>query len=353
LQVFDGATTYPCIIGLANDKPTTQFKNCTLKSLDFGGNFENAVIAQTSDFETKNLSDETWILSSNEDQFILEKIKKSCLTLAEYVGGSSYRGLVTGLTEAFVIDEETKENLIKLHSSSKDVIKPIVLGRDIKPYQTVIANKYILFIPWHFPLQDNPQIKGASLEAEKAFEDKYPAVYNHLLKFKEKLENRNKTETGVRYEWYAMQRWASDYFQEFEKPKIMYQVMQVKPCFIYDDSGLYCNNSMWIIPKDDKVLVGILNSKMGWWLTSKYCTAIQNGYQLIWNYFGQIPIPKANSEQSVAIIEKVDAILSLKKAEFQSEEVLKKCLVLEGEIDEMVFDLYGLTVEERGIVRGV
>jgi len=66
----------------------------------------------------------------------------------------------------------------------------------------------------------------------------------------------------------------------------MYQKFQVKPCFIYDEDGLYCNDSMWIMSKDDKVLLGILNSKMGWWLISKYCTAIQNGFQLIWACFG-------------------------------------------------------------------
>jgi hypothetical protein len=48
---------------------------------------------------------------------------------------------------------------------------------------------------------------------------------------------------------------------------------------------------MWIIPTDNKAILAILNSKMGWWLISKFCTQIQNGYQLIWKYFGQIPIP--------------------------------------------------------------
>jgi adenine-specific DNA-methyltransferase len=349
LQVFDGATTYPCIIGLANNKPTTQFKNCTLKSLDFGGNFNNAVIAQTSDFETKNLTDETWILSSNEDQFILEKIKKSCVTLAEYVGGEAHYGIKTGLTEAFIIDENTKNDIIEEDGNSEEIIKSVLRGRDIKPYYSVSKDVWLI----------------GTFPTLKLDIDNYPGVKNHLLNFgKDRLEQsgmpnaRKKTSN----KWFETQD-NIGYWEEFEKPKIMYQKFQVKPCFIYDESGLYCNDSMWIISKDDKVLVGILNSKMGWWLTSKYCTAIQNGYQLIWNYFGQIPIPKANSEQSVAIIEKVDAILALKKgevqsvaikkADFQREEVLMKCLELEAEIDEMVFDLYGLTAEERGIVGGV
>ena len=66
------------------------------------------------------------------------------------------------------------------------------------------------------------------------------------------------------------------YWPSFKKPKIMYQKFQVKPCFLYDESGLYCNDSMWIIPTEEKGLVGLLNSKMGWWLISKFCTQIQN-----------------------------------------------------------------------------
>lgn len=53
---------------------------------------------------------------------------------------------------------------------------------------------------------------------------------------------------------------------------------------------------MWIIPTDRIGLTGVLNSKMGWWLITKYCTQIQNGYQLIWKYFGQIPIPPIGKE---------------------------------------------------------
>ena len=137
------------------------------------------------------------------------------------------------------------------------------------------------------------------------------------------------------------------YWKEFEKPKIMYQVLQVKPCFIYDDKNQYCNNSMWIIPKDDKCLVGILNSKMGWWLISKYCTAIQNGYQLIWKYFGQIPIPIVQNQKG-DIVKIVDQVIDSKK---QNPKI--DTSALEAEIDRLVYQLYGLTDEEIRIVEGI
>jgi len=87
---------------------------------------------------------------------------------------------------------------------------------------------------------------------------------------------------------------------------------------------------------------------MGWWLISKYCSAIQTGYQLIWKYFGQIPIPKYNENQKNPIIRIVNTILLLKQS-----DPLADTNSFEKEIDQLVYQLYGLTEEEIKIVEGV
>ena len=104
---------------------------------------------------------------------------------------------------------------------------------------------------------------------------------------------------------------------------------------------------MWIIPKDDKLLVAILNSKMGWWLISKHCTAIQNGYQLIWKYFNQIPIAANEGDLKDRIINLVDQIIELKKQSPNTDTS-----ILETQIDQLVYQLYELTSEEIKIVTG-
>ncbi len=86
---------------------------------------------------------------------------------------------------------------------------------------------------------------------------------------------------------------------------------------------------------------------MGWWLISKYCTAIQNGFQLIWKYFGQIPMPRANQEQAKLITLMVDQILNAKKIDSNADTT-----TLETEIDRLVYQLYELTEEEIKIVEG-
>src|SRR5690606_33197172 len=134
--------------------------------------------------------------------------------------------------------------------------------------------------------------------------EKYPSVKNHLLSFgKDRLEQSGKpgSRKKTNNKWFETQDTIA-YYNDFKKPKIMYQKFQVKPCFIYDEKGLYCNDSMWIIPTDNKALLGVLNSKMGWWLITKYCTQIQNGCQLIWKYFGQIPVPNVTHSVELTVM---------------------------------------------------
>ncbi|WP_375561412.1 Eco57I restriction-modification methylase domain-containing protein [Bernardetia sp. OM2101] len=348
LRVFTEATAYPCIISAAKEEFKKEhehsFKAVNIDDLDFK-NLEEKTTTLGFEMSQQELESTGWNLIDKKTKNLLSKMKSQGQTLEEYVDEKVFRGVVTGLSEAFVIDEQTKNEFISEDVKNKEVIKPLLSGREIQPYVTPKVNNHLLFIPWHFPLQNKPNITGASKEAEQEFESSYPIIYKHLLSYKDKLEKRNKAETGIRYEWYAMQRWASSYIKEFEKPKIMYQVFQVKPCFIYDDQGLYCNNSMWMIPKDDKTLVAILNSKVGWWLISNYCTAIQNGYQLIWDYFGKIPMPNADKNQTKAIEILVNQILKSKKKNPKTDTT-----DLENKIDILVYKLYELSYEEVLII---
>ena len=254
-----------------------------------------------------------------------------------------------------MVNNQTKERLILEDKSSEELLKPFLLGRNIKPYSSLKADNWLIMVPKGFTIKKNlpdshpyhlaePTPRYGVLPYAEAWEwfcNHYPAIARHLLPFEDRAERR--TDKGDF--WWELR--ACDYYQEFEKPKIMYQVLQVKPCFIYDEDGQFCNNSMWIIPRGDKFLVGLLNSKMGWWLISKYCTAIQNGYQLIWKYFGQVPIPR-NTVNRQGIIDLVDEIIASKK-QYPDKDISK----LETKIDQLVYQLYGLTVEEIMIVENI
>ena len=91
---------------------------------------------------------------------------------------------------------------------------------------------------------------------------------------------------------------------------------------------------MWFIPTDNKALVAVLNSKMGWWLISKYCTQIQNGYQLIWNYFGLIPIPDISTSNNY-LVEKADSMLSLNKDLQEQSQKFQRTIQRKFELDDL------------------
>jgi adenine-specific DNA-methyltransferase len=333
VQVFEEATTYPCILNASKQSNNSNFISAAVKTLNYSSGFPAYLQSISNQITVETLNDETWVISSDSDQKLLSRIKNNCVSLAEYINGEAHYGIKTGLTEAFLVNDDEKDRMVIKDPQSWELLKPVLRGRTIKKWYAEQDNLWLIGT---FPVL-NIDI------------DNYPEIRDYLLKFgKKRLEQSG--EEGSRKktsgEWFETQDNIA-YYQEFEKPKIMYQTFQIKPCFIYDEQGLYCNNSMWIISKADKVLLAILNSKVGWWLISKYCTAIQNGFQLIWKYFGQIPIPVINSEQSQPIILLVDKILTAKKSDPNADTT-----ALETEIDQLVYQLYELTAEEIKIIEG-
>ena len=297
IQIFEGATTYPVIFIAQDDEPAKKFQASVLKR-NGTFDFETNVLTNNMVFDVAGFNEDTWVISSNDDVDLLDRLNNSFPRLIQFINGGANYGIKTGFSEAFILEETTKQQIC-LDPNSKRFIKPFLQGRDISRFGSSTPYNYMVIIEKGYTKSHLGEVTED--EAWNWFENNHNGIANWLLPFEEKAKLR--TDKGDF--WWELR--ACDYYNLFEKPKIMYQVFQVKPCFIYDEQGLYCNNSMWIIPTDNKALLGILNSKMGWWLITKYCTQIQNGCQLIWKYFGQIPIPKAveNQPELTALVEKI------------------------------------------------
>ncbi|MBV6489968.1 MAG: hypothetical protein CNCCGFBP_00343 [Fimbriimonadaceae bacterium] len=275
---------------------------------------------------------------------LMAKLKSTGTTLGEYLKGRIYRGVLTGYNKAFVIDKETRDALIKADNRSKEVIKPFLVGKDVKRYAHVAPQSYLLFIPWHFPLHEDNSIQGASTKAEAAFKKSHPAVYKHLLVHKEALSERNQEETGIRYEWYALQRCAATYFKEFDETKILWPgITGEAASFGYDETGAYGNDNTQIIVTDEKWVLGLLNSSVSAFFLESVCDKVQGGYLRL----------------KMIYVEKFPTIIPPAKVKAQLEKLVEKRLALEAgpeaeaierEIDQVVYGLYGLTEAEIRIV---
>lgn len=286
IQIFEGATTYPCIFVARNAEPANQITVSVLKAATNYDFYQN-VKSTEEEFAYSQFSSDTWIISSQKEKLLIERLSSKYQTLKNFIGGEAYYGIKTGLTDAFLIDNETYQNIVSKDDCAKEKIYPFLQGRNIKPYGKAEAVSYLILFEKGWTQQEQQFDNEA--DAWIYLQTKYPSIADWLEPFAEK--GRNRTDKGDF--WWELR--ACDYYDQFSKPKIMYQAFQVKSCFIYDENGFYSNNSMWFIPTNSKALLAILNSKMGWWLITKFCTQIQNGYQLIWKYFSQIPIPDRGS----------------------------------------------------------
>ncbi|GAA8999485.1 class I SAM-dependent DNA methyltransferase [Helicobacter pylori] len=266
-------------------------------------------------------------------------------------------GIKTGANEAFIITTEKREEILNACKTQEErkrteaLIKPILRGKDIKRYSYEWAGEWVIFIPWHFPNTNNPKNME---ENEQDFFIHYPIIYYHLLSHKDKLLKRNKDETGKRYEWYCLQRWAANYYQDFEKEKIVYPETSQGAYFIYENSGIFLEKTAFMIVSDAynlKLLTALLNSKLITFYFKNFCGGCilgKSGYQYNKHALEKIPIPKItpqNQKLAHKITDCAKAILEAKEKDPKANTQ-----ELEKEIDALVYQLYNLTDEEIKII---
>ncbi|MEM4242273.1 MAG: N-6 DNA methylase, partial [Candidatus Nitrosotenuis sp.] len=302
---------------------------------------ENAVVLE-------KLTKGAWFIGSSAEQKLKEKIERIGKPLKEW-DVKIYYGIKTGLNEAFIITTEKRNEILANcrdeaeRRRTEAIIKPILRGRDIKRYYYEWAGLWVIVIPWHFPLHEDATIQGASDKAEKEFQKLYPAIYKHLLEFKGQLSKRNKDETGIRYEWYALQRCAATYYHEFEKEKVVWQRITQEPTFCLVEPNVFILDSMAFFTGEKlKFIMSVLNSK----LIYKYVNMIVHqygftGFRLSNQYVEIMPLPPitpANEPIVRQIEELVDKIIAAKKQDKDTDTS-----EYEKQIDQLVYQLYGLS----------
>jgi hypothetical protein len=257
-----------------------------------------------------------WRLESPIGLRLLDQLRNRGVPLEQFVNSEFYRGIGSGLNDAFIVDQCTRDRLIAEHPSSSDVLKPYLRGRDVKRWSFTSSNQWIIYIPWHFPLHNDPNITNASIEAEAAFRNEYPAIYAYLYTFKEKLQARDKSETGIRYEWYAVARPRSELQPKFESTMIAYPDIYMNQSFCWQQDGFYLGNTCYFISTSEKWLLALLNSSVVEWFYGSISNRIRGGYLRAFSQFmGQIPIPGATSEQKQICESLSNVLISLHRPE--------------------------------------
>ncbi|WRE78431.1 class I SAM-dependent DNA methyltransferase [Helicobacter pylori] len=364
LKVFESAAVDTSIMNFIKQTPPKEsdFKyyeptpndKDDLKSTPFLSMKQNALSTESFIFANATLLD------------LRDKIESVGTPLKDWDIQINY-GIKTGTNEAFIIPTEKRDEILKNcddvqkdergmseRERTKELIKPILRGKDIKRYSYEWAHLWVIFIPWHFPNTDSQK---SMEENEQDFSTHYPIIYAHLLSHKDELLKRNKDETGKRYEWYCLQRWAASYYQDFEKEKIVYGEIVQEPRFYLDNGEcelgyFYAEATSFILTGEHlRYLLGMLHSKL---ITFAFKTFYaggglgESGYRYKKAFIERLPIPQItekNQELADKITDGAKQILALKgkdpKANTQG---------LEQEIDALVYQLYNLTDEEIKII---
>ena len=305
-NVFPDATVDPCIIVVRKCIPNSEHK---------------IIVNNTFEIPQNRLNDGSWSFSSPELFDLRDKIESKGVNIKEIEGISIYYGIKTAYDKAFVIDESTKDNLIREDKNTQQIIRPVLGGRDIEKWRINYKNKYLLYIPWNLKINE------------------YPAVKNYLEGFKEGLQNRTGAKNG-NYSWFALHRYAPGYYQEFQKEKIIWSELSSQPSFSKDTDGIFLLASMFLMTIEDSsyninYLLAILNSKVQFWIFKHITSTLGNkGLRYFKQFVEQLPIYPASSKQQKPYIEKAERMLLLNKRLNQTINSFKKFLSINFDIEK-------------------
>ena len=234
VSVFEAAVD-ACIVLVEKRLPEVNhtFRASTLRGESEGFNVQEAFQAQAFPMQVSQLSVEGWTVASPETFALIEKIQDTGTSLEEYVNGGLYRGVVTGCNDAFIIDDSVRAQLIAEDANSAALIKPLLRGRDLRKWKANWANLYLIAIPSSVNREWPWSDAESASEAEQIFARTYPAIYQHLEGYHDKLVARD--DQGKFY-WEFR---SCAYYAEFGKPKIVYSEISKSLYACYDTTGAF------------------------------------------------------------------------------------------------------------------
>jgi hypothetical protein len=367
-QVFDGATTYTCLLFLAKvGSKQLEFERVTdLEAWRSTGE------ASEGKIPAANITATEWNFAVGHGTGLFEKLTRMPVKLGRISNGM-FVGQQTSADTVYLFKEfqqGKRKNTTKVFSKELDelveiesgILKPVVRSGSIHRYSAQ-ATASILF-PY--------EVKDCSARLFTPAELKrdYPLAWEYLIRNKKLLENREKGAFNDA-EWYRFGR--SQNLGMWEQPKLMvpYMITELaayldrvdKYYFINVTTGGYgvtTDESLWSL----SYLCGLLNSRLLDFYLKKVSTNFHGGYFAAnKQYIEQLPIrpvdfsnpfDKSHHEKVVAL---VGRMLTLNKrkhsgklAPSENDRVEREIGSSDAELNTLVYELYGTSDEERRIV---
>jgi adenine-specific DNA-methyltransferase len=330
VQIFEEATVESNIITLQKSVNSKPFQIVNLsKDYILGDSLIEYFHKYSFEFIPPSTSE--WFIGNQSVGTLKSKIEYGARLLKDFNVRINF-GIKTGYNEAFIIDENKKNELIKVDEINAEIIKPIIRGRDLKKYSYEFQNLYVI----------------KSLYKQSDYLEKtYPTIFKYLTSHYDRLSKRGQVTNG-QHHWLELDNNPTQtYFDLFEKDKIVWGEISDKPKFAFDDEKYFAEATTFLMTGEKlKFLLAILNSKVSEWYFNLIGTTTGMGTNRWKKYKIEllpIKIPSLEQEKEIEIL--VNQILSIKKQSPTADTT-----ELENQIDQLVYQLYELTEEEIKIV---
>lgn len=378
-QVFatKDKSTYTCLLILKKSN-CQDFSYTEVNSLK-GWIARKEEASETNIWQGKYISGKTWVLYTEQNRPLFEKLTKNSKPLVDILGEDYiFNGIQTSKNSVYVfkpLREDDDYFYIKAcnkqeYQIEKGLTKPYYetdKKHEVKfeTYKDFEPNAYVIF-----PYKKKRKKKGVTIIPLKEIEQKYPYLYSYLSDFKEILEKRSiSPKPKTPNEWHRYGRSQNLTACEI-KQKLIVGVMSQGDKYAVDNKGTivssggtagYCVVS---IPSELNYSIyyiqAILGSLQGEWLASLYGEIFRGGFiSRGTKVLMQIPVRTIDfsNEEEVTkhddIVERQKKLISLGDKIAKASGNNRKRIPLQRKFSELkreqqiaINALYGMTEEE-------
>ena len=367
-QVFEGASTYTCLLFLTKAKsPDFRFR----KAADLAAwRDHKKAIEGTVSANRVTASDWNFVVGTQGSLF--EKLKQTPTTLGD-VSSGMFVGLQTSADTVFLFKEFRAATKGTLEVFSKEdnewvriekaALKRVIRSGSVGRYFAE-TTAYTLF---PYAVSENE----ARLYSQKELRDSFPLAWAYLQSHQRLLESREKS-AFKDDEWYRYGR--TQNLGMWEQPKLLVPYM-ITELAAFDDQAEHfyfinvTTGGYGITLKEEfgsyRYVCSLMNSKLLDFFLKQVSTNFRGGYFAANKQFiEQLPIraidfskpaDKTRHDKLVLLVDKLLGLMpKLRAATSDSEKATLQNAVTatDQQIDALVYELYGLTPEEIALVEG-
>ena len=289
---------------------------------------------EKSVFEQSWLGQSDWRIEDNVVHQLFARLMAQGMPLGGFANGRVYRGIITGLNEAFVIGQSKFADLVEEDPRSADIIKPWLRGQDIRRWKPNWDGQYVIVMQNSGDSGVNHPWSGAISEASARaiFRDAYPAVHDYLTFFERRLIKRQ--DQGKF--WWELR--PCTYYYELSQAKIIWPDIAREVRFAYETEGKFMGNTCYTIPSNEEWLVAVLNSDLAEFLLCQITNSLRGGFMRLFpQYVEHFPVVVPNAQLR-------SCLESFTQAGLSGDPVDDDAL------NDMVYQMYGLSDREVGLV---